>query len=68
MIYAFKEKAEHGNYVDSNNVRWVVQTARAVCGRVVDPWEEFESLEAALIYWELTPYMVYPEGDLTETE
>ncbi|MBR3925554.1 MAG: hypothetical protein IKJ58_02185 [Akkermansia sp.] len=60
MIYAFKETAEHGSYVDANNVRWAVHTARAVCGRIVDPWEEFESLESALSQWGLVPY-VEPE-------
>lgn len=67
MIYVCKFKDEYGDYVDCHNVRWIVETARMVCGRLVNEWYQFESLEAALEEWGLTPYRTI-EDDLTETE
>lgn len=67
MIYAYKEKYEFGEYVDTFNQRWAVATASRIGGKMRDYWQEFESLEAALEEWELTPYMPI-EDDLTETE
>lgn len=69
MIYAYKEQNEMGDYVDAVNQRFVVITASRIYGKRRPCWQEFESLEAALEYWELTPILPIPdEEDLTETE
>lgn len=62
MIYAHKLKDESGEYIDIAAQRWVVITASCISGKRRDYWQEFESLEAALEEWGLTPYE-YPEDE-----
>lgn len=58
MIYAKKEQNNKGGYVDSNDVRYIVDW----CHLIVSPhgtpeelgYEQFESLDEALTKWELT--------------
>lgn len=69
-IWVKRRQASGGTYVDATNTRWSIDWCVDVIG--ADPetlgYERFRSVEAAAEYWELTPYRVYPEGDLTETE
>jgi hypothetical protein len=65
MIYAHRIQDDNGEYVDSTNQRWAVIKASRILGKRRSYWQEFESLEAALEYWGLTPFMAPDEEDLT---
>ena len=57
MIYVKKEQYENGEYVDSNGVRYALDWGHMVVSPHGTPeelgYEQFESLEDALIKWEL---------------
>lgn len=53
MIYVLKTQNDNGSYVDSYGLRWHVQTARGVYGRIVEDWQQFPTLDDALIEWGL---------------
>ena len=62
---------DNGNYVDTDGVRYRVEWCEEVLGAEPETlgYEPFRSVEAAVAYWELEPY-VDPEGEedfLTET-
>ncbi len=57
-----------GNYVDANGVRYFVEKTQTIIG--ADPqelgYEPFRSVESAIAYWELEPYVNPEEEILTE--
>lgn len=64
-IWVRKTKDEGGSYVDADGTRWSVEWCVDVVG--ADPqhlgYEPYRSVDAAVAYWELQPY-VYPEEEL----
>ena len=74
-IWVRKTQDEHGNYIDSDGVRWQVESCVAMYnadGSEPDAhgYEPFRSVEVATEYWGLTPW-VNPEAEeelLTDTE
>lgn len=69
MIYVLKTQNDYGSYVDEYGQRWEVQTARGVYGAIVEDWQQFPSLDDALIEWGLTEYVEPEPIDIsTETE
>lgn len=73
-VWVRRAQDELGDYVDAENKRWHVEWSVDVIG--ADPeelgYERFRSVDAAVAYWELTPFMpIEPETEpetLTETE
>lgn len=67
-VWVRRQQDENGNYVDAENTRWHVEWCVDVIG--ADPeslgYERFRSVEVAVEYWGLTPY-VDPTAEL-ETE
>lgn len=67
-IWVRKTQAEQGNYVAADGTRWAVESCVAmynVDGSEPDAhgYEPFRSVDAAVAYWELEPY-VNPEEEL----
>lgn len=70
MKYYKREQTEYGSYVDATGERWVVLWCHAIHSpRRQTPeqlgYEAFESMEAALAAWGLTPW-VAPEAEADE--
>ena len=64
-IWVRKTQNEQGNYIDSDGARWQVESCIAMYnadGSEPDAhgYEPYRSVEAAVSYWELEPY-VYPD-------
>lgn len=66
MIYAYKERNEAGNYETLDGTRYIVHTASRVHGARRACWQEYVSLEAALVDMGLSPVPV-PEEELEPT-
>ena len=68
-IWVRKTQSEHGGYVSADGSRWLVDWCAGMIG--ADPqehgYEPFRSVDAAVEYWELEPY-VYPEEELLTEE
>lgn len=67
-IWVRKTQDEQGNYVAADGTRWAVESCVAMYnadGSEPDAhgYEPFRSVDAAVSYWELEPY-VYPEEEL----
>jgi hypothetical protein len=67
-IWVRKTQAEQGNYVAADGNRWAVESCVAMYnadGSEPDAhgYEPFRSVDAAVAYWELVPY-VYPDEEL----
>jgi hypothetical protein len=67
-IWVRKTQAEQGNYVAADGTRWAVESCVAMYnadGSEPDAhgYEPFRSVDAAVAYWELVPY-VYPDEEL----
>lgn len=64
-IWVRKTQDEYGSYIAADGSRWSVDWCVDIWG--ADPqelgYEPFRSIDAALAYWELEPY-VYPEEEL----
>lgn len=67
MVYVLKAQNDNGAYIDSYGLRWHVQTARGVYGRIVEDWQQFPSIDDALSEWGLVEY-VDPEPIDLSTE
>ena len=67
-IWVRRTPDANGSYVDAANTRWLVEWCVDVIG--ADPeslgYERFRSVDAAVAYWGLTPY-VYPETETIES-
>lgn len=71
-IWVRKTRAEQGNYVAADGTRWAVESCVAMYnadGSEPDAhgYEPFRSVDAAVAYWELVPYVNPEEELLTET-
>lgn len=68
-ILVRKTQSEHGGYVAADGSRWLVEWCAGMIG--ADPqehgYEPYRSVDAAVAYWELEPY-VYPEEEELLTE
>jgi hypothetical protein len=70
-IWVRKTQAEQGNYVAADGTRWAVESCVAMYnadGSEPDAhgYEPFRSVDAAVAYWELEPYVNPEEEILTE--
>lgn len=63
-IFARKTQDENGQYIDADGTRWYVEWCAGMIG--AEPtdhgYEPFRSVDAAVAYWELTPW-VDPEAE-----
>ena len=67
-IWVRKTQSEHGGYVSADGSRWLVDWCAGMIG--ADPqehgYEPFRSVDAAVAYWELEPWVAPEEELLTE--
>lgn len=66
-IWVRKTQDDQGNYVDADGTRWEVESCVAMYNAdgsepEAHGYEPYRSVEAAVAYWELEPY-VYPEEE-----